>query len=241
MIVAVTMARDEADVIAETVTHLHHQGVDTVIVADNLSNDGTGDLARDAGAVVLKDDDPAHRQGHKMTHLANVAAGMGAAWVLPFDADELWYGVHLQSISEALRGACGEIVEALGWDHIATKADRPVHPYRAMVHRRLAAQKFPKVAFRPDPAARLGEGNHTVDRDGLAVRNVLKFRHFQWRSPEQMVRKVRQGAQALRDANMAETTGAHWRHYDAMSDEQIVAEFWALGEEPGLILDPASP
>ena len=86
------MVRDEVDIIGPVVAHMLGQ-VDHVIVADNLSVDGTFDVLESFGSQItlVADTDPAYRQSEKMTHLAGVAKSMGADWVVPFDADEWIY------------------------------------------------------------------------------------------------------------------------------------------------------
>ena len=90
-IVAITMVRDEADIIDWTLDHLLNQGIDHIIVADNLSVDETGwklaALANTGRVTVLQDDEPGYYQDEKMTRLAHMAA-------IDFDADTAvaWIG-----------------------------------------------------------------------------------------------------------------------------------------------------
>ena len=83
---AVGMVRDEADVIGYTVQHLLAEGVDRVLIADNGSVEGTGDVLRDLGkdlpVTVVPDRLVPYEQGVKMTRLARCAAAAGAAWVI---------------------------------------------------------------------------------------------------------------------------------------------------------------
>lgn len=41
--------------------------------------------------TVVDDPEPAYFQADKMTALANRARSNGAAWIVPFDADKLWF------------------------------------------------------------------------------------------------------------------------------------------------------
>ena len=95
---AITMVKNEADIIDRSVQHLLKQGVDHVLVADNLSTDATPDiltrLSRDHPVHVAHDRDPAHYQSWKMGLLAQAARRSGADWIVPFDADELWFGAR---------------------------------------------------------------------------------------------------------------------------------------------------
>jgi hypothetical protein len=81
---AVTMVRDEADIIEGTIRHMADE-VDGVIVADNLSVDGTSkilaELAAELGIIVVADIEPAYHQAVKMTALATMASRYhGATW-----------------------------------------------------------------------------------------------------------------------------------------------------------------
>ena len=78
---------DEAETIAECVTSaravLDESGLDgEVIVVDNGSTDGSGDLARAAGALVV--DEP--RRGYGSAYLAGLAAAQGD-YIVMVDAD----------------------------------------------------------------------------------------------------------------------------------------------------------
>lgn len=92
-VVAITMVRDEEDIIDWTLQHLLEQGIDHIIVADNLSVDKTpwklAALASTGRVTVIQDEEPGYYQDEKMTRLAHMAANdFGAEWVVPFDADE---------------------------------------------------------------------------------------------------------------------------------------------------------
>lgn len=234
-VIAVTMVRDEADIIETTLRHTATQ-VDHIICADNLSTDGTPQiLARLAGELpltVLTDDEPGYYQADKMTRLALDAMNMGADWVLPFDADELWTGRDGRTVKDELAAIDPHIdtVYAAGFDHLG----EGLSPYR-----RPNPQPLPKVAFRPDPDRRIAMGNHDVTGGNARAAEALTFRHFQYRSFGQMTRKVRQGAAAYAATDLADTYGAHWRQAASLSDEDLAGRWAALNAEPGLVFDPA--
>ena len=70
--------RDEADIVETVISNLVAQGVERVVVADNLSTDGTTEvlerLARSLPVTVLSDRLTAHYQAEKTTLLARAAA-----------------------------------------------------------------------------------------------------------------------------------------------------------------------
>lgn len=200
---AVTMVRDEKDILPTVITHLLDQGVDHVLVADNLSQDGTyeylRDLARrDPRVHVGRDTTVAYYQGAKMSYLARAAWRAGADWVVPFDADELWFARE-GSLTRYLRGLDADVVGA-DWYDMVLLDDGPVGPTSSFL---LDTTPNPlgKVAFRSHPLALLEIGNHGVARVGTWARDGLAVAHARYRSQEQVARKFRQGGAG---------PGRHW-------------------------------
>jgi len=242
---AVSVVRDEADVIAYTVEHLLAEGVDRLVVADNGSTDETPGILRklavDLPVTVLDDALQAHHQGVKMTRLARYAARAGAAWVVPFDADELWYSLDGRPLAETLRAADCAIAVASMWNHLPDfdqdDAAEP-NPYLRMHRRTADPLGFAKVAFRAHPWARLVHGNHNVRRQGARER-LLGIRQVPYRTVEQIERKYRQGAAALEATGIGAEMGTHWRERARMSTADMVATVLAEGAEHGFVEDPA--
>lgn len=249
----VSMCKDEADVIEGTLRHMADE-VDHLLVADNLSIDGTRDiLAELAGALpltVVDDPDPAHFQSRKMSALAAQAAEHGATWIVPFDADELWFARsgRLREVLPALPPA--NVAFASLTNHYSTAVDpEDPDPFLRMVWRSRDPLPLPKVAFRWEPGAVIHEGNHGVTFPGGQLQvEALEIRHFPYRSAEQFVRKARNGATALQRTDLPESVGAHWRSYggllDRFGEEGLAAvykeHFWFLSPtDSGLVLDPA--
>lgn len=207
--IAVTMARNEADIIGRTVAHLYSQGVDKVIVADNLSTDLTAQIAKDAGAWVTPDPDRAYYQGAKMTALAARFAKCDE-WVVPFDADEFWWGVD-------------KLNDDTPYDIVTAQPHVHVRDERRM----FTTEPQPKVAFRWRKGAQIQMGNHWVDCVGERIGfGVLEVCHHQYRSLEQVAHKVRQGVAAYDLTMFGEVHGSHWRELAALDDE-VLAEWWA--------------
>ncbi|MCK9921601.1 glycosyltransferase family 2 protein [Frankia sp. AgPm24] len=260
-VVGIAMVRDEADVIAGTVRHMAGQ-VDQLLVADNGSVDGTlqllHELARDLPLVVTQDRDPAYYQGVKMTRLATLAAAtMGATWIVPFDADELWHAEGGR-IADVLAAVRPPVAYAALTDHLRTALDKDTpDPFRSMTWRKPSPAPLPKVAFRWEPGATVHQGNHGVSLpsaqaivDTLAGRPpALAVRHFPVRSPEQFARKARNGAAAYRAApDLPADMGAHWRAWGQLYQQggaELLAEvfrehWWYLSPpDAGLVHDPA--
>lgn len=270
-VVAVSMVKDEADIVAATVAHMCDQ-VDAVIVADNLSTDRTREILDQlAGGssgrlVVVEDPDPAYRQSEKMTALAlRARLDFGAEWIVPFDADEVWYS-PFGRIADVLDEVAPQwlITPAPLFDHVATAEDNPLEldPVRRLGFRRRDRNPLPKVACRWRPDLVIEQGNHGARYSGRGTvfDELLVVRHFPYRSADQLVRKVRNGAAAYAagGSSIPETFGAHWRQWGAILDqqgEQAIAElfrtwYWREfprdhlttpdGErQPALLFDPA--
>lgn len=244
MIAACSMVKDEDDVIVPVVCQLFAQGVDHVWVADNMSSDKTRPLLEDLAVrfpiTIVDDFDPGYYQPDKLMGLAALAGAVGADWILPFDADEWWSGTGGMTIAEILNIVPADVCVNYGYDHLP-RVDDPAeeNPVRRMGWRRSDPQRLPKVAYRWAADARLHYGSHDVDHAGRREHHVLEYRHFGFRSLEQMARKVRQGKQAL-DAAAAlhPMYGSHWREMGAWSDEQLADRWVELCAEPA-VYDPA--
>lgn len=233
MIVGITMVRDEADVISFTLAHLAAEGIDHFIVADNGSSDATRahlEKFRDHGPVpltILDDPEVGYYQAKKMSLLARRAHDLGASWVFPFDADELWYSPDGRTCAEVLAEVEEDKVYALEYKHWPTGEGLEVlNPFVRLQWRDTAPAKLRKVVFRSHPDAELHMGNHDVTRPGAAVRDVLEMRHFPYRSLAQFKRKVRNGRQAYEQSNLHVGYGTHWRQMGALSDDDLDA-LWA--------------
>lgn len=256
-VMAVTMVKDEVDIIGATLRHMIEQ-TDGVIIADNGSTDGTYDVIMDVFAEyrgagkdngLLVDKEVAYYQSAKMTNLAEIATvDFDAAWVIPFDADEWWvspWGTLAEYISaddERVR-----VHEAWLFDHVATGIDvYDPNPVRRLQWRRSERARLPKVAFRrrEDEEFTIHQGNHGVtlpsddETAWMTAAGFLRIHHFPYRSIDQMIRKVRNGARAYAATEgLREDDGAHWRKWGEFTDEQIADVFrtWYYREDPTLM------
>jgi glycosyltransferase involved in cell wall biosynthesis len=264
---AVMLVKDEADIIEPNLRHLCAQ-VDHVIVADNLSTDRTPLILKrlshspDIGRkiTVLVDSVIAYRQSEKTTDLAQRAFAMGHDWIVPVDADEIWYS-PFGRIADVLDGLPegALFANAVLLNHVTTSDDDPTdeNPLTRIGWRIREFNGLPKVACRASGDLVIGMGNHdavTTGRvrsgGGHEIDGQLYVHHFPWRSAEQFERKIRNGAVAYAAAGeIAEQYGAHWRGF-GMPDEpgfadRTAAWYWRWGhrENPAadesLIYDPS--
>lgn len=249
---AVSMVKDEADIIASTVEQMAGQ-VDHVLVADNGSTDGTRDILegmKGLGVEVRDDPEPAYYQSQKMTALARRAADAGAEWVVAFDADEYWYS-PFGRIADVLTAYEGAVATAAIYDHRPTAVD-PAEgsPLERIGWRTTEDLPLHKIACRPVLRATIAQGNHGAHYPTQApLTEQLVIRHYPYRSLEQFVSKVRNGAAAYAASDLPPDQGAHWRGYGQILEEQgeeglahvFRTYFWSYdpAADPNLIFDPA--
>lgn len=216
MVFGISMVKDEADVVEATVRRMLDQ-VDRVLVADNGSTDGTREildrLAGDLPVTVRDDHEQGYWQSRKMTALAADAGEMGASWIVPFDADEVWYSPFGRIADVLAEHPEASIATATLYDHVATGADpAEPDPTRRIGWRRREPGELPKVACRQYARVTIHQGNHGADH-GAHLDGLLVVRHFPYRSVEQFVSKVRNGAAAYAATDLPEDQGQHWRDY----------------------------
>src|SRR5687767_14480675 len=96
-IVAVGAVRNEADILRINVQHHLALGIDEFLFVDNGSTDGTADVLSDLVAAGFplrwRREDGVFVQTDVLTRLVQEAGEIGAEWVLPIDADEIWCSV----------------------------------------------------------------------------------------------------------------------------------------------------
>ena len=223
---AVSVVRDEVDVIGASVEHLLSQGVDHVLVADHMSQDGTRELLEDLSrhdsrVHVAVDSEPGHFQKEKVNRLSRAAWWAGARWIIPFDADEFWFAEG-GSIADFLRSQSAYVVAS------ATVNMLPAEPGeigRCTPCLMDSGGGYGKVAFRAHPLVLVAPGNHGVARVGAQTVG-LHNAHLPYRGPVQIARKCRRGAAALDLAGAPEGEGWHWRAGAHLADADI-ERVWA--------------
>lgn len=231
------MVKNEGDILRETVRNLRDQGVDYILVADNGSSDDTARILHEEGVIVVDDPIVPYWQAQKMAHLIRVAVRHGAAWVVPFDADELWKGQDGRTVADTLRSMTGTVAEAEWWDFVPLAENSSD----------LVAERFPwhlpqpdrqsKQAFRANWLARVTLGNHTAFVPHPSAARNLRIAHYRARSVEQMLRKARDGADASRKAGLSERSLPQWFEVTDESAAQLRLETMASGD---LVRDPST-
>ena len=205
---AVTVVRDEADVIGQTVDHLLEQGISRIVVVDHRSSDATAEVLATRAVTVIPYRHEGYAQSAIMTALARHAAAHGADWVIPFDADEIWSTRDGSTLAEHLAARHEDAVEAQLTSYVPTTSDPDdPDPLRRLVTRFREPDGLPKVAFRAAASVTVGMGNHAVHPQGTTGGGLV-IAHYPYRSREQFARKVRQGRAGLDAAKLPPSRSA---------------------------------
>jgi glycosyltransferase involved in cell wall biosynthesis len=207
---AISLVKNEIDVIESSIRHGFNQGIDVMLIADNGSTDGTRELLHQLSKAlpIIVVDDPifAHEQDVKMTILAKCARKFGAKWIIPFDADEFWFakdsslGDHLRNERKAVV-IYGEVFNAFPISHESMRTNSSMAMSDTVVMR--------KVAFKAHRFASLCMGNHEVYR-GVPRSQGIYVLHLPWRSTAQMGRKLSQGKATTFASSNRNWAGGHW-------------------------------
>lgn len=227
---AVTMVRNEEDVIGFTLRHMISEGVDGIIVADNMSSDKTRDVLEEIKRrasipiFIVDDQETGYYQSRKMTALARLAAEKGARYIIPFDADELWYCMEPGRVADVLRRLDVEVARIKMWNHWATRLDtEDENPFLRMQWRMKERSSYFKVAYRYQSNRVIAQGNHDIlDLDRVPVKGDLVpigIRHFPYRSADHFIQKARIGGAAYAATDLALNQGAHWKRYKRILDD----------------------
>jgi len=187
---AIAMARDEEDIIDHTMYHLAANGVDGIIIADNLSKDNTKGKIEEAAKniarynsnikiIVLEDNIVAYAQSQKMSNLAAIARANGAQWIIPFDVDEIWYSPQgtLKEAFEKLQLEEVDAYKVLYTNHSITDKDpEGISPFHTMNWKwNLPTNHKSCFRFRSsDSFVRISNGNHFVQHNGWNIGSNIK-------------------------------------------------------------------
>jgi hypothetical protein len=214
-LVMTLMVRDEADIIGPMIDHHLSQGVDTIIVTDNGSVDGTWEILQSYGdSIVLKQDLVQRKQQHSVvTAMAREAyTRFGADWVINADADEFWLPTAdarslrdvFTEIPQDLQTFAAPVVDMIGAASLRGTGlqrlrYRDTRSLTTMNELGLHAHSTPNAVHIGHEFIEVAQGNHSVNLEStgtLPGHLGIEVLHFPWRSWEQFERKVRNSGKA---------------------------------------------
>jgi hypothetical protein len=219
-LVMTIMIRDEADIIEPMIQHHRNQGIDTFVVTDNGSIDGTWEILNrlaESGDIDLRRDPVQKKQqGQTVTRMAKDAFTLhGADWVINADADEFWVSRDPRlTLRSAFSGIPKNVVSFL--TDVINMTGAPARTgsglHRLIYQDRRSVQEINGVGLlaHPTPNAvhigshdvEVAQGNHAVNlasRGAVPREYQIEVLHFPWRSWAQFEKKVGQAGRAYRE------------------------------------------
>lgn len=218
------LIRDEEDILDANLRYHFENGVDHVIVTDNLSVDHSVEILKpylDQGLVTyVYEPDNTYAQSKWVSRMAAMAHEAGANWVMHCDADEFWVAPAEKSLKHWFsRQLWPNIVFAPRHDFVCIEDDG--NPFwQRMIYRKarstnpLGQPLPPKVAHRTAPNLEVAQGNHSVKgfRWPRRKESDLEILHFPLRSREQYIRKIENGGKAYaNNTELDQSVGFTWR------------------------------
>jgi Glycosyl transferase family 2 len=226
-IIMTLLVRDEEDILKQNIDFHLSQGVDFIIVTDNLSVDSTKNILKeyeDRGKLrYIFEERDNYNQYEWVTKMARMAATeYGADWVINNDADEFWWP-NKSTIRETLSSLSDDInvVVAHRKNLVYLGADNSGLPfYTRMIYKDLLSLNPlggplpPKCAHRGNAEVIVGQGNHQID--GIGELNIamdlIEILHFPIRTEGQLVNKIVKGGAAYsRNNELPYGIGRTWR------------------------------
>lgn len=246
VIAALMMVKDEIDVIEHNIHYLCTQELDAIYVYDNGSTDGTVEKLCQLSEFydqLLVQYDPVvgYYQADKMNKWANEILQDEADFVIPIDADEIWYSKDPNyTLGGIIRKTNADIFVAKSTDYIPTLLDDfgESNFIKRMSHRKENSNSFNAVAFNYSPEFWLEMGNHNVlNHPGERVSDVIGIRHYQYRTFNQFKKKVTNGKAAYDATDLPEYMGSHWRRLGSLNEHEML-NYWIEYCDVPVVNDP---
>lgn len=235
------LVRDEQDILAANIDYHLSQGVDFIIVTDNLSADSTPDILADyqrQGVVqVITETRDDYSQHEWVTRMARIAATEhGADWVINNDADEFWWPLADNSLKSYFARLPAHVQAVTVPRHnfpVFSADESDLRPfYERLIFKDTASENAlgrplpPKVCHRAHADIHVGQGNHTVSltSENLAApAGELVICHYPARSYAQFANKIRLGGAAYaRNTVLDKAIGHTWRYlYDQYNEGRL--------------------
>ena len=252
----------------------HHfdTAIDEAVVVDNGSTDGTLEVLAELAEelpITLSSEEGHVYQGSRVTRMARYAAGQGADWVLPIDADELWVadgGSFREILAEAPPDARALFVEVVNFvqrrDVLVARpgvlATMTMRPARTLGTPEEASSLVctdaagwieiayaPKCVHRASPELSIGPGNHLSGVEGGRPTDRLACLHAAVRARSVLTLKADHGRREMEERSPAEAAWHLKRWWqmtrDRTPDRPLDREWEALSYQDGAITVAGAP
>jgi len=252
MLTMTILIKNEIDIIEKNIRYHAKKGVDSFVVMDNNSTDGSREILDELSKefeITIIDEKGVYNQAKWMTKLSNIAKEKyNPTWLIPNDADEFWYTEN--SLKDVLpnKGAVLTVdrfnfllYEDLdAWYNSKIRVENPIF-YRK--HTQLDVDKIsivltkisPKVIIKPKGLLWIRGGNHKAlhinnikdyfkHYDKIDRFNKINVYHYPIRSFEQFKKNIENRKKLLeKKAKM----GPHYRRWVRLLDEgKLEEEFY---------------
>ena len=261
----VMMVKDEADIIGENLSWLHHIGLRRFILLDNASTDDTAPIIerfrrahRDTELLVVHDPLVRYMQAEKTTGLYRLAISIwpDIRWVIPADADEFLIAEHGLGVLDRVEPGT-DAISVPKTIHFQRQGSDHANPsvMGRMDYRSPLFCVPPKVIAKQDLFMTITQGNHKVrlvddrpPRYSGGFRLGLYYREFPTRSFAHFLRKISNGGPAIKAAEAflgRKVGGEHWVDYHnallAGGEEHLLGIYrreWVREDVDGFVIDP---
>ena len=240
------LVRNEVDIVADNIRFHHAMGVNSFIVMDNLSDDGTAEviheLSQEIDIEYLHQPQDDYNQREWVTQMARKAAiEHHADWVINNDADEFWLPAEgdLRSLCASLPSSVGvlqvprhnAVVPAVPGDILAGQCSPRTIGVFERDSRNADGQLLPgKVLHRASHNVEVSQGNHRVSNvEGYeaSANGRIVILHYPNRSLPLYKRKIQLGGAAYaRNTLLPVEAGATWRAQYKDLEHGAVERFW---------------
>ena len=252
MLTMTILVKNEIDIIEKNIRFHAKKGVDSFVVMDNNSTDGTREKLEELKKefeITIIDEKGTYNQAKWMTKLAHIARKKyNPTWLIPNDADEFWISQNNLKDSLPKKGAVLTVdrfnfllYEGLtSWDKSDYRVENPVF-YRK--NTQLGSEKIsiiltkisPKVIIKPKGLLWIRGGNHKAlhlfnirdyfkHYDKIKRFNKIRVFHFPIRSFEQFKKNIENRKKLLqKGAKM----GPHYKRWVKLLNEgRLEEEFY---------------
>jgi len=253
MLTMTILVKNEIDIIEKNIRYHANKGVDSFVVMDNNSTDGTREVLEKLSKeyeITIIDEKGTYNQAKWMTKLTHIARKKyNPTWLIPNDADEFWWSEN--SLKETLKGANKAVLTVdrfnfllyegiKNWYESEIRVENPIF-YRK--NTQLSSENIsiiltkisPKVIIKPKGLIWIRGGNHKAlhflnpmdyfkHYDKIKRFEKIKVFHYPIRSFEQFRKNIENRKTLLkRGAKM----GPHYKRWVKLLEEgKLEEEFY---------------